>query len=735
MMPRDAGYPDPSSPRRPRVIAGRIGAALAAESRPPALASAPDANSLLRALKRRWLTAFVLAIPLATFVGWVIYNAMAPEHSAFTILRFSATRPELMTDKNGDRHEFNTYLKSQTGQMRSRMVLAAALNRDDVKKLQLEQQYPDPIAMIEERLKVDLQPDNELVKIYLSGMTPEMAMILVQAITDAFLEEVVEKDRKQRVDTVATLESMYNSQAAKLRTKKENARKLADELQTPDSELARLKHQQSLSNLNEAKRMHSEAKYRVIGQEQRMATHVAQAKVLLEAPVSEYAVTEIIEGDPGMQTLKSREAYLDGVLKDYNRTVPDRNNPVRQRAERELQETRQRIADRRKQLEGLMGDQGKRRAAADFDGKLSLMKAEYGTMKASELALGSEVERLTKETTLFGQKTAEAELLEKEIARDDRLVNEIGGNLEKQRLGLQANARVTKYQQAVLLPRDTKKQYLATGIGSVSVVLLVCMTVSWFEFRRRRIQSPDELSTGLGINVVGAVPSTSNADRLVRATEEEALKSQPLFESVDALRTLLLHNANQEATRLLMVTSADYGEGKTTLAAHLASSLARAGRKTLLLDADLRQPSVHGLFELPLQPGFSEILMGEVDTPDSLQSTSLEGLWVMTAGQWDREVIQCLARDGVQGIMEKLKEEFDFVVIDSPPILPSNDALLVGQNADAVLLAVRSGISQTPKVYAASQRLSSLGINVLGAVVNGMDPSQILDNNLSLAAA
>src|SRR5262249_60175754 len=115
------------------------------------------------------------------------------------------------------------------------------------------------------------------------------------------------------------------------------------------------------------------------------------------------------------------------------------------------------------------------------------------------------------------------------------------------------------------------------------------------------------------------------------------------------------------ATRVVMVTSGTTGEGKTTLAGHLASSLARAGRKTLLIDGDLRSPSAHQLFELPMQPGFSEVLLGEVEMTDALQPTTLDGLWLMAAGQWDREVLQALARDGLEGIFEKLQEEFDFL--------------------------------------------------------------------------
>src|SRR5439155_15590423 len=119
-----------------------------------------------------------------------------------------------------------------------------------------------------------------------------------------------------------------------------------------------------------------------------------------------------------------------------------------------------------------------------------------------------------------------------------------------------------------------------------------------------------------------------------------------LLESIDAIRAFLLRDSILEATRVVMVTSAVAGEGKTTLASHLAGSLARAGRRTLLVDCDLRTPSVHQMFELPLQPGFSEVLLEEIDLANAIQNTTVAGVSVLSAGQWDREVMQALARDG-----------------------------------------------------------------------------------------
>jgi succinoglycan biosynthesis transport protein ExoP len=228
------------------------------------------------------------------------------------------------------------------------------------------------------------------------------------------------------------------------------------------------------------------------------------------------------------------------------------------------------------------------------------------------------------------------------------------------------------------------------------------------------------------------VPVPPDAMQVGQAADEADAEGQCHRESIDAIRTLLLRDASLESTRVVMVTSAVDGEGKTTLASHLAGSLARAGRRTLLVDCDLRCPAVHQLFELPMQPGFSEALLGEIGLDDVVQETPIDGLWIIAAGQWDREVVQALAKEGVEALFERLKEQFDFVIVDSHPVLDATDSLLIGQHVDAVLLSLLRDVSQVPRVYAAGQRLTNLGIRVLGAVVNGMGQEDLYGRGYEL---
>jgi capsular exopolysaccharide synthesis family protein len=251
---------------------------------------------------------------------------------------------------------------------------------------------------------------------------------------------------------------------------------------------------------------------------------------------------------------------------------------------------------------------------------------------------------------------------------------------------------------------------------------LVLICLCFLEASGRRIYASEDVTQELGLRVIGTLPALPARARR-KSAQAQSLggldSTYGMTESVDAVRTAVLHAHRGDGSRVILVTSAIGGEGKTTLASHLAASLARAWRKVLLIDADLRNPAQHTQFDVPGEPGLSEALRGEVEFEDAVRQTLLSRLWVMPAGVVDMHALQALSQEGMAAIFEKLKDEFDYIIIDTSPILPVPDALQLGPFVDSVLLAVMKDVSRMPALYQARERLEELGMRVLGTVVLG----------------
>jgi len=186
---------------------------------------------------------------------------------------------------------------------------------------------------------------------------------------------------------------------------------------------------------------------------------------------------------------------------------------------------------------------------------------------------------------------------------------------------------------------------------------------------------------------------------------------------LQGLRTNLILTPELEAGHTLLVTSPEPSEGKTTSAANIAASLAGLKQRVLLIDADLRRRGLHEMFGKDLEPGLADVLTGKTSSID-LDETDIPGLWLMTAGSTSGNPTDLLATPRFARLIENLRAHFDWIVLDSPPILAVADPCVISRVASGVLLVVDCGRTSRQVATAAIERLAAVRAPLIGAMLN-----------------
>jgi capsular exopolysaccharide synthesis family protein len=677
----------------------------------------------MRGLRRRWVAAVCLGGGLAAAAAVAAWMLMSPKYTAVARVRVLYD-PRILP--GGQPSDFRTYIRTQAQQFYNRNVISAALRSEAVKRLNLEDRYADPAQQIDEDLKIDHPEDSEIITVSLSNPDPAVATTLLKALTDAYLELIVYVEERAKAARVTELEKVHGEAWQNLKKDKELLDKMAQDQGTADPAILAQRSADAASNMMYAQQRRNDVAMQLLNAQAEIEALDARAQAAKDPTgPTPAAVRAAVEADPELRDMGRAAERLQSFLDDLaDRGYPS-DGPTPTTARSRLVKLKKKIEGRRKVVE----EEARARLMETAPGREAPVSRTHLVNRLEALKkIYNDLEKEVKEQQALKAKWSRSipdyEAARAKLQSQEQTVNDIGRQLEAGRVELRGPKRITIAQEAELQRKDIKKQVMVTAVAPLMVLGAVCMGLAYAECRQRRVLRASEVARGLGIPVVGAVPELPQlAQHLVGPDGSTELEGHPVLESIDAIRTLLVHAGD---TRVVLVTSAGTGEGKTTLAAHLAGSLARAGRKTLLLDGDLRNPAAHQLLEMPPQPGFSEALLGEVELADAVRPTALDGLSFLAAGQWDREVMQALARGGLEGLFERLRAEFDFVVIDSHPVLAATDALQLGRQADAAILSVLREVSQVPRVWAAAQRLAALDIRVLGAVVNAADPDEAL---------
>jgi capsular exopolysaccharide synthesis family protein len=267
-------------------------------------------------------------------------------------------------------------------------------------------------------------------------------------------------------------------------------------------------------------------------------------------------------------------------------------------------------------------------------------------------------------------------------------------------------------------------------LGVLLGSLLGTSAIAYLEMRDKSLKTVAEIDKIFGYTLLGMIPAIDNKKKKNISkdptpeftTLEIAVRDTPQSVTSEMSRNIqanLRFIGAEKPLKTITITSAVANEGKSKVAANLAAAIAGLGQKVLLIDADLRVPSQHRFWKLPLKKGLSELLVGKSKFQQNLW-TVMENLDVLTAGGKPSNPLSCLESKQMKSLIAEVAELYDFVIIDTPPIMVATDVLTVGQITDGILLVSRPGIIDTSSALAAREKLKMSHANVLGLIVNGV---------------
>lgn len=242
-----------------------------------------------------------------------------------------------------------------------------------------------------------------------------------------------------------------------------------------------------------------------------------------------------------------------------------------------------------------------------------------------------------------------------------------------------------------------------------------------------RLRSRRDLEHLLGAPVLATIPQVSGWRRKERP--ELVTLSAPKGNAAEAyrsLRTNVQYAGRKDAIKVITVTSALIGDGKTTTVANLAAGLALAGKRVIAVSCDLRKPRMSAFFDRPNSVGVSSILQGKATLADSLQDTEVDLLRIVASGPIPPDPAELLSSDALDELLNDLREMADFVIFDTPPVLAVADSQILGPKSDGIILVADANNSTRGEVKHVREELEQVGGVIIGGVFNGFDPDRAL---------
>jgi capsular exopolysaccharide synthesis family protein len=696
----------------------------------------------------------------STSIGVLIYLNIRPSYKALSLLRVDPTVTDLYNVRGGS-DNLDPYLQTQVQLITSPNVLTAAGTNPKAAVLERIQKAGDVVQELQKAVLVTVRPGTYLIEVAMTSPNGYEAATIVNAVVDAFMDannEWSDGMTRQQIKNLEQYQIDLKNQTDELERKWMALAAKGDLDVGPG--VARREEPTTKGDPNAPKTVASPVestnRASITIEEYRQIRHELNAVEIDLAQAQAWLAAAKAAAKNGKKEAKEAsaagdQAQIDNQVKRRFQLDPEVSQLLGeiQRADDKLADAKRAARDttndaavmaNKRKLEGLVGRYNKlwdvkepivrEMILSGGDGKSlspdqEVKEAEAGVTKllAKQALLKAKYEKLD-----LKNKTMATDAVQIALIQDGRdtlksMTDAVTRRLEQLKYEAKGEARIKPVSpNGAMVPTraisDKRVTFLAaTPVGVLGAVLGLIVLL---EVRSGRVDDPDLLSSRVRHEVfsIAPLPSIRPGDDVNSEKAEQRLAR--FVQSLDHLRVAICEGGHAGDGRCVMITSATGGEGKTTLSAHLAARCANSGTSTLLIDADMRRASLGRLLDVPAGPGLVEVLAGEVDLDEALSTVQAGGFHFLSAGSSGRDPSRVLKSARFSELLARARQSYDLIIIDTPPVLPVADALIIGRWVDGAVMAARFDASRLPLVERANRQLAMAGIPVLGVVVNGV---------------
>jgi capsular exopolysaccharide synthesis family protein len=354
------------------------------------------------------------------------------------------------------------------------------------------------------------------------------------------------------------------------------------------------------------------------------------------------------------------------------------------------------------------------------------VKADYEVALRAEKFIREEFDRQKGKVEKLQDNLVQHQILKRDLQTNEQLYQGLLARMKEANVAstmVPSNVAViesAELPETPFRPRKVRNMALSIMIGLVGGIGLAFLV----EYLDNSIKTTEELERVVRLPALGVVPMLSTNGKEALGHEQSVglvtydKPKSPMGDAISNVSAALMLSLSGKPPAAITVTSPNVGDGKTSIAINLASSLAMTGKRVVLVDGDMRRPVDHKTFGLALQPGLSNFIVGNVSLEEIIQPTQVPGLFLIAAGSVPPNPVQLLSSQVFQDLLQQLRQEFQHLIIDTPPIIGFPDGRIISSLTDGVLLVFKHHATSRESGRLAAHLLEQVNANVFGVVLN-----------------